>query len=136
MPENALILAKNRAPTVPWPNPWSHPMPTFSYSEATHCISVKFYVDPCVSGRWPRAEREWKEKEFFVAAQCTKDVWTPSFDKVSRWAPTQRFVMWQHHNNLWIANSTTTMGIEEMPQPTGIKQRGYLNRFRWELEEV
>ncbi|KJA24267.1 hypothetical protein HYPSUDRAFT_86223 [Hypholoma sublateritium FD-334 SS-4] len=69
---NALVYTKTRAPTVPWPNPWSHPMPTFSYSEQRKSISVKFYADPCVSGRWPRAEKEWREKVFVVAAQCAE----------------------------------------------------------------
>lgn len=134
---NALILAKTRAPTVPWPNPWSHPLPTFTYSEETKCISVNFYAHPYVSGRWPRTEKEWKEKEFLVAAQCTENVKVPSFDKVLRWAPSPRFVerQWTKNSEQWKANDTRTLGVEEKPQSTEPEQ-GYPTRLRWELEEV
>ena len=135
--ENALILTKTRVPTVPWPNPWSHPMPTFSYSKETKCISVKFYADPCVPGSWPRAETEWKDKEFVIAAQCTEKVSVPNFNKFSRWAPDRRFVtpVWTHHTNTWDANHMHTMGIETKPQLADPEQ-GYPTRFLWELEEV
>lgn len=110
-------------------------MPTFSYSEATKCISVKFYADPCISGRWPRAEIEWKEKEFVVAAQCADNVNISDFKKFSRWAPTQRFVVWTDRRQQWDANKPGTLGIEEKPQLTDPEQ-AYPTRFRWELEEV
>ena len=109
-------------------------MPTFSFSKETKCISVKFYADPCIPGRWPRADVEWKEKEFVVAAECAQNVSIPDFKKVSRWAPTQRFVVWTHLQFLWRAKESG-LGVEEKPQLTDTKQE-YPRRFRWELEEV
>jgi len=78
---NVLITTLSRQRTEPWPNPWSHPLPTFSYSEESKMITVKFYIDPVVSDHWPRAESKWREKTFALAARSVVGTVIPAFKK-------------------------------------------------------
>ncbi|KAF8815220.1 hypothetical protein BYT27DRAFT_7249306 [Phlegmacium glaucopus] len=84
---NALITTLDRQRTEPYPNPWSHPLPTFSYSAKSKMITIKFYADPVVSNSWPRAESEWRDKEFALAARSVVGTIIPSFQEIARWAP-------------------------------------------------
>ena len=127
-------MSKTRTPTVPWPNPWSHPLPTFYYSVETKCISVKFYVDPLISGQWPRGEREWN-KAFLVASHCTEPVKICSFNEISRWAPNSRFIRWTGRSFQWNKNHPGTLGVEESPLIVD-SENGYPTRFKWEIEQV
>jgi hypothetical protein len=131
---NTLVIAHNRPPTLPWPNPWSHLLPTFSYSKETKIIAVTFYADPSISGQWPRPEEEWKDKEYVVAARPTTVVQVPRFNEIARWVLNSRFVRWTSRGgDKWEANAWNGMGVEEYTRIEGL---GDTERIQWELEQV
>ncbi|KAF8903309.1 hypothetical protein CPB84DRAFT_1678168, partial [Gymnopilus junonius] len=131
-----LIISQSRPPTVPWPNPWSHPLPTFTYSPQSKTISVKFHIDPIASDQWPRAETEWKEphKHFIVSARPLADVRIHQFNEVSRWAPSGRFIAWTHHaGHVWNRNHEHALGVVEEKD---ILESNEMDRIRWVIEQV
>jgi len=131
-----LIVSQNRPPTVPWPNPWSHPLPTFVYSSQTKTISVKFHIDPVISNQWPRPESEWKDpyKRFVVSARPPSEEIIHQFKEISRWAPNARFVAWTlRAGEKWGANDQHALGVVEEKV---IVETGETDRMRWEIEQV
>lgn len=128
---NALVIAHNRSPTLPWPNPWSHLLPTFSYSKETKIITVTFYSDPSVSKQWPRPDKEWKGKEFVIAARSTSDVRVPHLNEIARWALNPRFMRWTARaGDKWGANEWNNLGVEDFAES------GDTDRIRWEIEQA
>ncbi|KAF8905716.1 hypothetical protein CPB84DRAFT_1844722 [Gymnopilus junonius] len=131
---NTLIVAHNRPPTQPWPNPWSHPLPTFTYSKETRLITVKPYIDPSPSANWPRPENDWKGKQLLLAGQSTTATQVPSFSDVSSWAPgsTRTATRWTIRAGVRCeANTWYNLGIEERTTDTRPQD---LDRMKWEIE--
>lgn len=85
---NEAIVARSRPYTEPWPNPWSHPLPTFSYSSETKMITVTLHSDPLPSSKWPRPERAWKDREYVLKAGPLQKPIYHSYDKIKNWAAT------------------------------------------------
>ena len=97
-------------------------------------ISVKFYADPLISSGWPRPEKEWRDKEFVVAARSPTPTRVHHLNEISRWAPHSNFIHWTNragHN--WGANGENTLGVEEKEKMTKLEDT---NRLRWEFEKV
>ncbi|KAI6011052.1 hypothetical protein BKA83DRAFT_4397620, partial [Pisolithus microcarpus] len=117
---SSIVLTGERQRTEPWPNPWSHPLPTFLYAAEPKTITVKFYSDPLVSDKWPRPEREWKDKEFAVAAKSVASTQGLKFEEIARWAP---------------VNALSTRKWGDHYVGYGPKA-GDLSRMAWELEPV
>jgi len=132
---NALITTLNRQLTEPYPNPWSHPLPRFSYSDISKMITVKFYVDPVVSNSWPRAESEWRDKEFALAARSVVGTIIPSFQEIAKWAPVS--VQWGADSDAVgferLAHEWDNLGVEEIGQNM---QQQDLDRMQWEIEKL
>jgi hypothetical protein len=131
-------MTLNRQRTEPWPNPWSHPLPIFLYSEESKMITIKFYVDPVVSNRWPRAESEWREKEFALAARSVVGTVIPSFQEIARWAPdsVKSTIQWADSDAVGYerpAHQWDNLGVEEIGE--NIEQQD-LNRMQWEIERL
>ena len=130
--DNAVIITHDRQRTEPWPNPWSHPLPTFSYSVESKLISVKFYADPLVSDDWPRPESEWKDKEFVLAASAPVPTQIRGFRVIAKWAPasaksTRRWTTRVGHR----CHDQTNLAVEEKLK--NIIPRDF-NRMKWEIE--
>ncbi|KAF8903306.1 hypothetical protein CPB84DRAFT_1774504 [Gymnopilus junonius] len=124
---NVLVLTHSRPPSLPWPNPWSHPLPTFSYSEETKIITVKFYIDPVTSSRWPRPAEEW------ITARSPAVARVPEFKEISRWAPNMhsKFVHWTRRaGERWVAGSKWNLAVEKAE----IEASGDTDRMKWELD--
>jgi hypothetical protein len=127
------MLTHDRERTEPWPNPWSHPLPTFSYSEESKIITVKTHADPLVANHWPRPESEWKGKDFAVAARSVVATKNRSFQEIVRWAPHSA-----QHGTQWTsrvghgspANSWHNLGVEEKGKNMRLED---LNRMKWEF---
>jgi len=112
---NALILAHHRPPTLPWPNPWSHDLPQFTYCCYTETIAVKFHCDPSVDIFWPRPESEWKDKEFIVVSKPKARVSVLGFASIARWAQcTTLASRWTDRTqDWWSGNSPDGVAVEE-----------------------
>ncbi|PPQ97840.1 hypothetical protein CVT26_012936 [Gymnopilus dilepis] len=122
----------------PWPNPWSHSLPTFAYSPSDKTISVKFHADPMISNKWPRPESEWKApyKTFFVSARPPSVTKIYSFNDISRWAPDGKFISWTHHaGDTWGANQWNGLGVVDEKDVLSSAETDFM-RIRWELEQV
>ncbi|KAF8968719.1 hypothetical protein BDZ97DRAFT_1797665 [Flammula alnicola] len=131
---HTLILAHNRPPTFPSPNPWSHPAPTFSYSKETKIMTAKFYADPLISDQWPRPEKEWKDKEFVITARAPTQVKIHLFNEISRWAPNSRLIRWTcRAGDVWPANEWNNLGVVEKAD---IMKLNDTERMKWEIEQV
>ncbi|KAF8970579.1 hypothetical protein BDZ97DRAFT_51308 [Flammula alnicola] len=131
---HTLILAHDRPQTFPSPNPWSHPAPTFSYSKETKIMTAKFYADPLISDQWPRPEKEWKDKEFVIAARAPTQVKIHLFNEISRWAPNSRLIRWTcRAGDLWPANEWNNLGVVEKAD---IMKLNDTERMKWEIEQV
>ena len=133
LPGNALVLAGDRQRTEPWPNPWAHPLPTFSYDIKSKTISTKFHFDPLVSASWPRPESEWKDKEFALAARSVTPTKALDFPRISKWAPGDIpfSSKCRNTNPGFEAHTLHNLGVEEK------KTNGLVDpRFQWELEPV
>jgi hypothetical protein len=92
-------------------------------------ISVKFYADPSVSDDWPRAESEWKDKEFVLAASSPVPTEVRGFRVIAKWAPayaksTSHWTTRAGHRG----DQKTNLAVEEKPKSI-IPQ--YL---KWEIE--
>ena len=97
-------------------------------------ISVKFYADPLISSDWPRPEKEWKDKEFIVAARPPTPTKVHHLNEISEWAPRSNFIRWTNRaGDKWQANGETTLGIEEKEEMTKSEDA---NSLRWVLEQV
>jgi hypothetical protein len=97
-------------------------------------IMVKFYCDPLVSDGWPRPEREWKEKEFAIAARCIAATQGLRFEQISRWAPanTPSAGSWGGYSHFGLeAHSGWNLGVEEKAG-----NMADLSRMAWELESI
>ncbi|KAI6097095.1 hypothetical protein F5141DRAFT_1011560 [Pisolithus sp. B1] len=127
---SSIILTGERQRTEPWPNPWSHPLPTFLYAADSRTIAVKLYSDPVVSDEWPRPEREWKDKEFAVAAASVAPTQGLKFEEIERWAPVNALSTrkWSDHYVGFGPCNYCNVGVEE--------KAGDLSRMEWELEPV
>jgi len=100
-------------------------------------ITVKFYADPVVSNNWPRAESEWKDKEFALAARSVVGTIVPDFQKIARWAPdsskpttqwVDRAVGYERPAHRW-----DNLGVEEKGKNMGPQD---LSRMQWEIERL
>ncbi|PPQ96186.1 hypothetical protein CVT26_004821 [Gymnopilus dilepis] len=131
---NTVILCHSRPRTQPWPNPWSHPLPTFTYSPKTKLITVQFHVDPVVTDQWPRHEREWKGKEFVLAGRSAAYTKVPTFDSVARWAPPAMKIgeRWTSRAGRSVPHYYS-LAVEDKPLNFSAQD---LNRMRWEIEQV
>ncbi|KAI6160606.1 hypothetical protein EDD17DRAFT_1600181 [Pisolithus thermaeus] len=127
---SSIILTGERQRMEPWPNPWSHPLPTFLYAAESKTITVKFYCDPLVSDKWPRPEREWKDKEFAVAATTVVSPQGLRFEEIARWAPVNALSTrkWSNHYVGFGPHNHCSVGVEE--------KAGDLYRMAWELEPI
>lgn len=135
---NVLITTLSRQRTEPWPNPWSHPLPTFSYSEESKMITVKFYIDPVVSDHWPRAESKWREKTFALAARSVVGTVIPSFQEIASWAPdsAKSTIRWADSDSVGYerhAHAWDNLGVEEIGENM---ERDDLLRMQWEIERL
>lgn len=134
--DNSFIISHNRPCTVPYPNPWSHPLPTFTYFRDTRVISVKFHIDPIPSATWPRPDSEWKDKAYVIAARCRKGMKIPRFQEIKRWAPDD------HHkfSDRWTSKAGH-YNEPGTPNNLGIEERAIVGeeveeRIQWVLESV
>ncbi|KZP22171.1 hypothetical protein FIBSPDRAFT_931195 [Athelia psychrophila] len=70
------------------PNPWSHPLPEFSFINSQ--IRVKFLSDPafpsCTDDLYPNGS--WATKTFLLASNNEKDFHVHPISDFSRWIPT------------------------------------------------
>ena len=68
-PGERLVLRHRRPVSHPFPNPYSHPLPRFSYDQATRQIIVNFSYDPSfpTSGR-EEAVSTWKDKAYLMTS--------------------------------------------------------------------
>jgi len=132
--ENALIVAHRRPPTQPWPNPWSHDLPDFTYCRETQTIAVKFYCDPSASVFWPRPESEWRDKEFIVVSRPKAAVSVLGFESVSRWAlsTTCAFRWTERVGDKWSENGHHGVAVEEK----GSYDPKDVQRMEWIIEGV
>ncbi|KAF5385330.1 hypothetical protein D9615_001191 [Tricholomella constricta] len=64
---DVLVLRHRRPVSYPFPNPYAHPLPTFSYSPETGEISVHFNSDPSYSPSEQRADA-WKSKSYVLTS--------------------------------------------------------------------
>ncbi|KAI6009766.1 hypothetical protein PISMIDRAFT_688076, partial [Pisolithus microcarpus 441] len=74
---------------------------------------VKFYSDPLVSDKWPRPEREWKDKEFAVVARCIAPTRGLKYEEIARWAPALSAGKWNHSVYSYGAGDPYAIGVEE-----------------------
>lgn len=127
---SSIIMTGERQRTEPWPNPWSHPLPKFLYAAESKTITVKFYSDPLVSDKWPRPEREWKDKEFAVAMTPVTPTRGLKFEEIARWAPKNALSTrkWSDYYERSELGDDCLVGVEE--------KAGDLSGMRWELEPV
>jgi hypothetical protein len=128
-----VILTNDRQRTEPWPNPWSHPLPTFLYSKESKSITVTFHSDPLISYKWSRPESEWKGKQFILAARTMGSPRGLNFEEVARWAPenSQSTGKWNSYSGRFEANAWYNLGVEE----NGTNMAD-LRRMTWELESI
>jgi DDB1- and CUL4-associated factor 11 len=54
--------------TLPFPNPYSHPMPRFAYDPSTGHIHVRFSCDPSYAPPNSPPSLKWKEREYLVTS--------------------------------------------------------------------
>ncbi|KAF8960981.1 hypothetical protein BDZ97DRAFT_1830751 [Flammula alnicola] len=131
---STLVIADNRPPTLTWPNPWSHSLPTFSYSKETKLITVKFYSDPWISPQWPRPESEWKDKEFIIAAETPTQTRIHGFDEIARWASPHSKLAWTTRGgSQFPAKHTYNVGVQEKPD---IVTPEDAKKMQWDIEQV
>ena len=94
-------------------------------------MTVKFHADPLVSHQWPRAESEWKNRNFAVAARSVLDTQVYSFQEIAKWAPdsAKSAKQWTtRQGSIFPANCEYNVGIEE--------KGGDMDRMKWEIETV
>ena len=94
-------------------------------------MTVKFHADPLVSNQWPRAESEWKNRNFAVAARSVLNTQVYSFQEIAKWAPdsVKSTIQWASHlGSIYPANDPYNVGIEE--------KGGDTDRMKWEVETV
>jgi len=125
------VVVRHRHPvTTPWPNPWSHPYPRFTFNASTGLISVEFSCDPSISPDWPRPDQEWKGKEFVLVARGSATFRTRVQYEFIRWAPPSRFA----------ASSTADANVTGQADYALVEDhaldRSNLGRKMWELVEV
>lgn len=81
-----LVLRRHR-PVFSEPNPWSHPLPEFSFVNSQ--IRVKFLSDPalpsCTDDLYPK--KSWKTKSFVLATDTEKDFHMHPISDFSPWIP-------------------------------------------------
>ncbi|KAF7964917.1 hypothetical protein HWV62_1653 [Athelia sp. TMB] len=84
--DNVPILRRNR-PVSSSPNPWSHPLPEFSFVNSQ--IRVKFLSDPslpsCTDDMYPKGS--WATGDFVLAARPEKDFHMHPISDFSPWIP-------------------------------------------------
>lgn len=69
-PDERLVLRHRRPVSHPFPNPYSHPLPRFSYDGATQLITVTFAFDPTypTTASPDTARSTWKDKMYVLTA--------------------------------------------------------------------
>ncbi|KAF8846158.1 WD40 repeat-like protein [Paxillus ammoniavirescens] len=60
------VLRHRRPVSKPYPNAYSHPLPQFSYNQATQQISVAFSCDPTYPGNG--ASNGWRRKKYILSS--------------------------------------------------------------------
>ena len=84
-----------------------------------------------VSNQWPRAESEWKNRNFAVAARSVLNTQVYSFQEIAKWAPdsAKSANQWTTRQGpIYPANDAYNVGIEE--------KGGDMDRLKWEIETV
>ncbi|KZP20524.1 hypothetical protein FIBSPDRAFT_535684 [Athelia psychrophila] len=80
-------VLRRRRPVSGRPNPWSHPLPEFSFVNSQ--IRVKFLSDPslpsCTDDMYP--DDSWATKNFVLAARTEKDCHMHPISDFSPWIP-------------------------------------------------
>ncbi|KAJ7157164.1 WD40 repeat-like protein [Mycena filopes] len=66
--DDRLVLRHRRPVSLPYPNAYSHPLPTFSYSPETGEITAHFAVDPSYPPPSDFPSDAWKKKTFILAS--------------------------------------------------------------------
>ncbi|KZP17054.1 hypothetical protein FIBSPDRAFT_1047155 [Athelia psychrophila] len=78
---------RRRRPVSGCPNPWSHPLPEFSFVNSQ--IRIKFLSDPslpgCTDDLYP--DNSWATKNFVLAARTEKDCHMHPISDFSPWIP-------------------------------------------------
>ncbi|KDR68686.1 hypothetical protein GALMADRAFT_1022840 [Galerina marginata CBS 339.88] len=132
---NKLVVAHNRptTETQQWPNPWSHYLPSFSYSRQTKLITIQFHADPLLCEPWPRPESEWKDKKFVVTTRCPMVTRVCRFSEIARWAPSSELrPQWTSRGgDHWPVHGQFNVAVEEMLENFGEED---LKRMQWEIE--
>ncbi|KZP17337.1 hypothetical protein FIBSPDRAFT_865004 [Athelia psychrophila] len=81
-------VLRRRRPVSGRPNPWSHPLPEFSFVNSQ--IRVKFLSDPslpaCTDDMYP--DDSWATKKFVLAVHTEKEFHEHSISDFSPWIPT------------------------------------------------
>ncbi|KZP17047.1 hypothetical protein FIBSPDRAFT_37891 [Athelia psychrophila] len=84
--DDVLVLRRQR-PVSSRPNPWSHPLPEFSFVNSQ--IRVKFLSDPalpsCTDDLYPKDS--WATKDFVLARDTEKDFHMHPISDFSPWIP-------------------------------------------------
>lgn len=63
-----LVLRHRRPVSKPFPNPYSHPLPQFSYAEQTGEISVEFASDPSYPPHRTSRSFAWRHKSYVISS--------------------------------------------------------------------
>ncbi|KAF9024114.1 hypothetical protein BDZ89DRAFT_989442 [Hymenopellis radicata] len=67
--DDRLVLRHRRPVSLPFPNPYSHPLPKFSYNKETAEIHVEFSCDPTYPPRASaRISGSWKGQTYLLAS--------------------------------------------------------------------
>lgn len=68
--DECLVLRHRRPVSYPFPNPYSHPLPRFTFKGETGEILVTFATDPTypVPPNKPDAPNEWKDKTYYLTS--------------------------------------------------------------------
>ncbi|KIM78107.1 hypothetical protein PILCRDRAFT_824825 [Piloderma croceum F 1598] len=128
--DNTLVVRHRHPVTEPWPNPWSHPLPIFTYSKSTKRITITFACDPALTHNWPRPDHEWKGREYVIAGPTHSVIRTHKHKDLSQWATTSMFAeMMSADNANWQAGQWNSLGVED--HATDALDMG---RKMWELE--
>lgn len=54
--------------TLPFPNPYSHPIPQFAYDPSTGHLHVRFSCDPSYAPLSPTPSVKWREQQYLVTS--------------------------------------------------------------------
>lgn len=119
-------VLRRRRPVASRPNPWSHPLPLFSFENSQ--IRVKFLSDPSLPSftddLYPNDS--WATKEFVLAMRTQKDFCMHPISDFSPWIPPSMGVSLAYDNRANHDQQWRVL-VEERTEDTGG------DRTSWEI---